>query len=329
MRPEYFQYLLEIKRTRSISSAAKSLHIGQTTLSAIVKSVESELGFSIFRRTPAGVDTTPEGERLMALAWQIDIKYEELLSLKNHSTSNARPIPLLVCPSVNIGLSVPLSQKFYQFELRGNLVFEEFPRLDIYFYILQNSANVGVSYLTPAEVSRFALDSEANHIKVTPLLRDRFYLFVSSDHPLARRTSVTMEDIYGECLAYVTNFRTYDSDKLFGTLERNCARIVSFPDTLLMKQAILEQRMVGLLAGYAIAYSRNLSPSQYCAVPIDVPEQDNQIDVCLICRTSRELRYQERILVNCIETYFQELLPPPAADEFGVWADWWDRREPK
>ena len=138
-----------------------------------------------------------------------------------------------------------------------------------------------------------------------------------------------MEDIYGECLAYVTNFRMYDSDKLFGALERNCARIVSFPDTFLMKQAILEQQMVGVLAGYAIAYSGNLSPAQYRAVPIDVPEQDNQIDVCLICRASRELRYQERILVNCIETYFQELPPPPAADGPGVWADWWDRRKPK
>lgn len=329
MRLEYFQYLLEIKRTRSISSAAKALHIGQTTLSAIVKSVESELGYSIFQRTPAGVDTTTEGEQLMALAWQIDIKYEELLSLKNHSTSNARPIPLLVCPSVNIGLSVPLSQRFYQFELRGNLVFEEFSRLDIYFYILQNSANMGVTYLTPADIARFALESEANHIRVTPLLRDRFYLFVSSSHPLARRTSVTMEDIHGECLAYVTNFRTYDSDKLFGALERNCARIVSFPDAFLMKQAILEQQMVGLLAGYAIAYSGSFSPSQYCAVPIDVPEKDNQIDICLICRTSRELRYQERILASCIEAYFQELPPPPLACEPGVWADWWDRRKPK
>lgn len=329
MRPEYFQYLLEIERTRSISSAAKSLHMGQTTLSSIVKSVESELGFSIFQRTPAGVDITPEGERLMALAWQIDVKYEEMLSLKDHSTSNARSIPLLVCPSVNIALSVPLSHRYYQFELRGNLVFEEFSRLDIYSYILQNSANVGVSYLTPAEVSRFELDSEINHIKVTPLLRDRFYLFVSSSHPLAQRTSVTMEDIYEECLASVTDFRVDDSGKLPGDMGRNCARIVSFPDALLMKQAILEQRLVGILSGYAIAYGGSFDSSQCCAIPIDVPERDNQIDVCLICRTGRELRYQERILVNCIETYFKELSPPPLVDELGVWADWWDRREPK
>ena len=40
MKLEQFHYLLEINRLRSISAAARSLHIRQTTLSAMVKTVE-------------------------------------------------------------------------------------------------------------------------------------------------------------------------------------------------------------------------------------------------------------------------------------------------
>ena len=45
---EYYRYLLEIDRCRSISEAARTLGLRQTTLSYIIKSIEQELGFSVF-----------------------------------------------------------------------------------------------------------------------------------------------------------------------------------------------------------------------------------------------------------------------------------------
>ena len=58
MRTEYLEYLLEVARTKSISAAAKKLFIGQTTLSAIINSVENELNVKIFQRTHRGVALT-------------------------------------------------------------------------------------------------------------------------------------------------------------------------------------------------------------------------------------------------------------------------------
>lgn len=51
MRIEHLQYLIEINRRHSISAAAQELYLGQTTLSAIVKNAEDELGFPLFYRT--------------------------------------------------------------------------------------------------------------------------------------------------------------------------------------------------------------------------------------------------------------------------------------
>lgn len=54
MRIEHLQYLLEIAKCHSISTAAKKLYISQTGLSAIVNSIEAELNIQIFRRSNKG-----------------------------------------------------------------------------------------------------------------------------------------------------------------------------------------------------------------------------------------------------------------------------------
>ena len=123
MKLEHFRYFLEIGRLHSISAAARSLHIRQTTLSAIVKGAEEELGYPIFRRTPGGVAATVPGEQFLVLAWEINLKYEELLSLKQRSTQEAPTIRLLLPPSVGSCLPVLLTNEFYQYDLRGNLAF--------------------------------------------------------------------------------------------------------------------------------------------------------------------------------------------------------------
>lgn len=306
MKPEHFHYLLEINRYHSISSAARALHISQTTLSSIVKAAESELGFPIFQRAPNGVATTAEGERLMALAWEIDVKYEELLSLKNQEGGRAQPITVLLSPSVNEGLAIPLSKQFYRFELRGNLAFEEWPGQEIGPRIIQNAANMGVSYLSAAELERFRKDADKNKIKIEPLLRDRFYLLVAKEHWLAGRESVRIAEIEDERLAIVTSFCSNPGDPLWRALARGCSQSVSYPNISTMKQAVRTQGMIGLLTGYAIHADGDTEREGCCTVPIEMESGIDHIYIYLIRRGDRSLRYQEKILVTCVKEYFQE-----------------------
>ena len=62
MRIEQLQQIIEIKKQRSISKAAKSLFISQPTLSNSLSSLEQEIQVTIFERTHSGVRLTPEGE---------------------------------------------------------------------------------------------------------------------------------------------------------------------------------------------------------------------------------------------------------------------------
>ena len=112
MKLEHFHYLLEIHRFHSISAASRKLHIGQTTLSAIVKAAEEEVGFQIFQRAPEGVLTTSAGEKFMTLAWEINLQYEKLMALKRRTTAGAPSINVLMAPTISVRLSIPLLEQF-------------------------------------------------------------------------------------------------------------------------------------------------------------------------------------------------------------------------
>lgn len=60
--------LLVVAESQSISTAAQKLFISQSSLSSMIKSVEEELGVTIFRRTAKGVLPTEEGALLLRFA---------------------------------------------------------------------------------------------------------------------------------------------------------------------------------------------------------------------------------------------------------------------
>lgn len=56
------KYVYKVYHTKSFSKAANELYISQPSLSATIKKLEAELGFSIFDRSKAPIALTPEGE---------------------------------------------------------------------------------------------------------------------------------------------------------------------------------------------------------------------------------------------------------------------------
>ena len=67
MNLKQLEYVVEISRSGSINKAAQNLYLAQPSLSASVRQLEQELGFSIFRRKNSGIELTSEG-KLMLLA---------------------------------------------------------------------------------------------------------------------------------------------------------------------------------------------------------------------------------------------------------------------
>ncbi len=68
---EKLEYLLEVEKMGSISKAADNLYMSQPSLSKSIASLERDIGYRIFERTPAGLKPTREGECYLSYAKRV------------------------------------------------------------------------------------------------------------------------------------------------------------------------------------------------------------------------------------------------------------------
>lgn len=84
MKTEQIILALNIAREKSITKAADELFISQPTASNMLKSLENELGYSLFTRTRAGIELTEEGSAFMEYAATIERSLNAISNIKDH-----------------------------------------------------------------------------------------------------------------------------------------------------------------------------------------------------------------------------------------------------
>jgi LysR family transcriptional regulator, cell division regulator len=113
----------EVARTRSITSAARTLHTVQSNVTSRIKGLEDELGTALFQRLPRGMQLTDAGARLLPYAERLQALLREAreavqddrvargtLVIGSMETTAALRLPTLLaryraeCPEVQIML---------------------------------------------------------------------------------------------------------------------------------------------------------------------------------------------------------------------------------
>lgn len=315
MNLENYHYLLEIDRHKSISSAARALHLPQTTLSSTINAMERELGFSIFYRTPSGMVPTTKGKQFLSLARDIDIKAEELFNLSLQDRPRTQPISLLMSPGTCAASSIEIARRYNAFALPADLTMEEWPRLEIPALLARHTANVGLTFFTRRELQNLQRTADRSGVFALPLLKTRFYLLVNKDNPIARRNAVTAEDFQTEQFCTITTCSSAGLGALFDDLVQDINHLVSINNYSLMRGLIMDQDMVGIATWFTICCAGLYDPSRQAAIPLYESQGVQELTLCLLHRGMQHLRYQERLLVGCIKEYVQELSLPEPPDE--------------
>ena len=312
MRMEYLRYLLEIQRKNSIAMAAEELYLGQTTLRTIVKSVEEELGLDIFRRVYRGVNVTPEGEEAFALISEINDLFQQAQTLNCVLPSMIQPVRIILPPTINSVLAVPLSQMFYEKVPEGELDFQTVLSQEVGSQMIKEGNNIGFAYFSDDNFDTYGVIAGKYQLEVKKLLRDNQYLVVSSRNVLANQEQISYSEIKNINFAMLPHYVSPEHSnyiQYFGP--GNCYTV--FSSISLVKQAVLKQNMATILPGFCFLHDQNIGHNHLR--PLILKENDGKerrgTNLCLIYRQHHNLNDSEKILLQCVEEYFEQIAPIP------------------
>jgi LysR family hydrogen peroxide-inducible transcriptional activator len=184
------EYVVALAECGHFGKAAKQCHVSQPTLSVQVGIVEDSLGVQLFERTSTTVLLTPVGERFLHGARVALAAVNDLLdSVAKHSAALGGVIRLGTPPT------------FGPYFLPTFLppLHEKYPDLKIYITEDRPAA-------IETAVAEGTLDCGLgpffgeHSLTFVPIGRERLFLGVPANHPLAKKRSVVVEELGGERL---------------------------------------------------------------------------------------------------------------------------------
>ncbi|HBF28873.1 LysR family transcriptional regulator [Rhizobium sp.] len=183
------RYFVATAESGQVSQAAMNLSISQSAVTTAIKELETLVGAALFDRTPHGMELTTPGRRLLAHAYDILQKIDDVTSL-NLVTSAVNGKLTLAATYTVIGYFLPLHMERLK---------RQFPHVDIQLFEL-NRENVEEGLLSNRYDLAVMLTSNILNpeLQTEKLLSSQRRLWLPARHPLLGRPSVGLQDVAEE-----------------------------------------------------------------------------------------------------------------------------------
>lgn len=177
--------VLKVKEVGSFTKAAELLGVTQPALSQMVASLERELGMKLILRSRHGATLTDEGERLLPLMEETLMHYRRMRERADEIRGlEAGVVRIGTVSSVSCHWLPGIIQAFWQRYPQINIVLHQGDYSSIAEWVRTGAVDFG--FVNPAAVT----DLETVMVK-----SGEFRAVVPKNHRLARRKSVTLEEL--------------------------------------------------------------------------------------------------------------------------------------
>ncbi len=177
---------LEVAKLQSFSRAAEKLYRTQPAISAQVRLLEQECGEKLFDRSGKKVMVTPAGEILHRYAERIIGLHKEALQAVAELNQTVRG-KLLIGANEATCLYV-LPKTFARFK-------HLYPLVQISIYRNFSHKIMQKVQESAVELGIVTLPITATNMEVIPVFKDEMQVVVPANHPMARKRSVTVEEV--------------------------------------------------------------------------------------------------------------------------------------
>ncbi|MCQ2175946.1 MAG: LysR substrate-binding domain-containing protein [Bacteroidales bacterium] len=267
MELRQLKYFVRTAQTLNFSEAARSLYVSQSTLSQQIKALEDELGTVLFQRDSHSASLTQSGSLLLPLAIQ---------TIQDSEACKAQVNDLkeMLTGELNIGVTYSFSHILT--ETVKNFV-KDYPgvKLNIFY---RNMAEL-MEALRHREVDlvlAFKPGQPYNEIESSNLFCDRLSVIMRKDHALARRKSISLEELNRHRLAIpAKGLQARNALEEYICIERSDLNVcLEINEANILLDIVEDNNLLTMLSEASIR-GRDLLK----AVPLDLP--DNKMQGCV------------------------------------------------
>ena len=185
------RYLVALAEHKHFGRAADSVFVSQPTLSTQIMKLEEELGVSLVERTPRKVLLTEVGQEIVKRAREVLTEIEQIREIARRTLDpESGSLRLGIFPTLGPYLLphvVPRIRKRYP---RLELLLVEEKTEEILRQLREGRLDAAV----------LALPVHDAHLHVERLFDEPFVLAVPTDHPLAKRSSISLNQLEDQSL---------------------------------------------------------------------------------------------------------------------------------
>lgn len=206
---QQIRYFLAVARCRSFSKAAQQLYVTQPIVTRCVKNLEKELGTPLILRSTKSFSLTAAGEALVRSGTQLLQQHQDIYRRIQDVVDSETGEIHISSPGVLLDMYFPRLVTEYRRQHPGiRITVQESGTRTVVQEVLDGTAYIGLAMLPL---------TETEDLDVFPIVQDEVHVFVQKDHPLARETSVRLEQLKGlDIITY------HESNTLYHTFLQMC-----------------------------------------------------------------------------------------------------------
>ncbi len=218
MTLQQLNYVITISETGSMNKASELLYVAQPSLTSAVRELEKELGITIFNRSGRGVTLTADGAEFITYARQVYQQYEVLRehylegSIRRKFGVSSQHYSFVT--EAFVELVRDFNTADYDFAIR------ETKTSEVISDVVTMKSEIGVLYLSGFNRQVITKLLQVNGLKFTHLTDCQVYAYMWNGHPLAKRESVTVEELEEyPCLTFEQGDKSsfYYAEEIFST----------------------------------------------------------------------------------------------------------------
>lgn len=180
------QYLVALSETNHFGQAAKLCHVSQPTLSTQIKKLEQELAVTLVERDNKRVILTEIGQTIIEHAKDVLTTVDSIKNIARQATDpESGTLTLGLIPTIGPYL-LPYAVKAIK---------ARFPELTLYLLEAKTEDLKSMLKTGKIDAAIMALPVDDERLSYTALYHEAFFAALPVNHPLAKKTSLTLDEI--------------------------------------------------------------------------------------------------------------------------------------